>query len=638
MLDLWRFAKKIDDQLLAGTIGYQYAIYVGEELAASGSGGKAVLSPAKPMSPDHKMTLASMSKTLTAAAMLKALEVRNAAGAGLTIDSLVHPFLPNGWLRGPHVHEMTFRHLLKHTSGLRPVADEDLFVSLRQTVANGSTDTNWNKGEYQNCNYSLLRVLVPNVLLNRDAATTMPEGEDPGRYTARMYFNFVRDRVLAPVGLDTRSLAPVLPQEANAYYHYVTKAVYLDPDFDWHLQRVGAGHWFMSAKDLARWIAGLRNGRVLSPASFQQMTSLELGMYRADASVGGPDWNHNGGFENSGAGMEGDWVMLPNGVTAVCMRNSIGGVKKSSYQIIVNAHNSALLAPPVTTTAPAAAGWNGRLHTAIRDGGGFAHINAAVAGQPFRGWMEIEGHAKMPAAPALAGMGARLYACCAGFDQHVYITSAPSGEPFDGWGKGWVALGTQASAHPPAMATLANRLYVVVVEPGNRVFIASAADGGAFGPWQEVQGNGTSNAAPAAAACGNRLYVAVKGIRDGRVHVNSAESGKPFDGFGNGWAAVGSLVTDAAPAIASIGDRIYLFAKSVDDRISVTSATTGQAFGAWAPIEGAFATNVAPAAASLGNRVFVFGVGKADGRLYVNSAVDGQPFDGFGSGWTEVQW
>jgi hypothetical protein len=441
------------------------------------------------------------------------------------------------------------------------------------------------------------------------------------------------------VGLDSRSLAPVLPQDANAYYNYVTKAVYVDPDFDWHLLRVGAGHWFMSAKDMARWIAGLRHGRIVSPASFQLMTTHELGMYRGSASVGSPDWNHNGGFgRDNGAGMEGDWVMLPNGISVVCMVNSVGGLKKASYDMIVNAHNAASLAPPVTTTAPAATAWNGRLHVAMRDNSNFAYVNAALEGQPFRGWTEIEGHATMPAAPTLAGMGARLYACCSGFNGQIFITSAVAGEPFDGWGKGWVALGSQTSPHPPALATLANRIYAVIVGSNNRVLIASAPDGGAFGPWEEVQGGATSNAAPAAAAFGSRLYVVVKGINDGRLYVNSAESGQPFDGFGTGWTALGTLTTDAAPAVASLGNRIYVFAKTADDHVWVVSAASGQPFGAWTEVQGNFSSNLAPAAASLGNRLFVFAVGKSDGRVYVNSAVDGQPFDGFGNGWAEVQW
>ena len=132
----------------------------------------------------------------------------------------------------------------------------------------------------------------------------------------------------------------------------------------------------------------------------------------------------------------------------------------------------------------------------------------------------------------------------------------------------------------------------------NRVFIASAPDGGAFGPWEEVQGGATSNAAPAAASFGSRLYVVVKGINDGRLYVNSAESGQPFDGFGTGWTALGTLTTDAAPAVASLGNRIYVFAKTADDRVWVVSAASGQPFGAWAAVQGNFSTNLAPASAS----------------------------------------
>jgi hypothetical protein len=201
-----------------------------------------------------------------------------------------------------------------------------------------------------------------------------------------------------------------------------------------------------------------------------------------------------------------------------------------------------------------------------------------------------------------------------------------------------VALGTETSPHPPALATLANRLYVVIVASNTRVFIASAPVGGAFGPWQEVLGGATSTAAPAAAALGNRLYVVAKGINDGKVYINSAESGRPFDGFGTGWSALGTLTTDAAPAVASLGNRLYVFAKTTNDRVWVASAASGQAIGAWAEVPGNFSTNLAPAAASLGNRIYVFAVGKSDGRVYVNSAADGMPFDGFGNGWSEAQW
>jgi hypothetical protein len=41
--------------------------------------------------------------------------------------------------------------------------------------------------------------------------------------------------------------------------------------------------------------------------------------------------------------------------------------------------------------------------------------------------------------------------------------------------------------------------------------------------------------------------------------------------------------TDASLAAASLGNRIYVFAKGIDDqRIYHTSAVDGQAFGGWA--------------------------------------------------------
>ena len=55
-------------------------------------------------------------------------------------------------------------------------------------------------------------------------------------------------------------------------------------------------------------------------------------------------------------------------------------------------------------------------------------------------------------------------------------------------------------------------------------------------------------------------------------------------------------------------------------------------------VEGAGTTDRAPGAASLGGRVYVFAKGVNDSRVYVNSAVAGNPFDGWGNGWAEVQW
>ncbi|MGE3507666.1 MAG: serine hydrolase [Vicinamibacterales bacterium] len=655
--DTRRMARKIEDQLAGNVVGYQFAIYAGDALSASGSGGAAVLSPLKPMTADHRLTTASMTKTITAVALMRALEVVNAEGAdytqspqGLSVESPIAPWLPRWWARGPHVGEMSFRHLLTHTSGLRtavPGENEDLYESLRLTIAAGSTDDNWQKEVYDNNNFSLLRVIIPYLLYGATLdGANLPAGESAGRYTARLYYNFVRDQVLGRVGLQNVSLCPQGPHETNAYYDLVDKSSIMDPSFDWHLLRVGSGHWFMSSRELAKFIAGLRYGRVVSLASVQQMMDLGLGMYRlSDSTTGGANWNHNGGFGADrtdgttvgGEGMEGNWVILPDDVTAVCMVNSAGH-PKNLYDVICDAFNAARLRPAVMHSRPSAAPFATRLHVFIRANDGRVYGNAAREGQPFGGWYQVEGRSlTTPHSPAVAALGNRLYVAITANGQ-VLINSALDGRPFDGFGTMWTPIPGVSTAAAPAAAALGNRLYVFARSADSRIRVASASAGGAFGAWSEVQGGFATDQPVAAASLAGRLYVVARGPRDGHAYLTSAADGQPFDGFGRGWTALPGVRTDAAPALAAVASRLYVFVKALDGRLHAASAAAGQAFGAWAQVQGGFITDAAPGASSLGGRIYLFARQAGTGRLFVTSAASGGAFDGFGAGWSEVHW
>jgi hypothetical protein len=469
----------------------------------------------------------------------------------------------------------------------------------------------------------------------------------PDFYTARIYFNFVRDKVFGPVGLDSVSLAPNGPQEAGNYYNFnnLSPDPYQDPDFDWHLLRVGAGHWFMSAKEYGRFIAGLRNGKIVSNASFQQMTRLNLGMGPDSSTVGGMDWNHNGGFDRVNGGMAGDWMILPNGITAVILVNSVGGIKKLLEEVIRNAFNAAGLNPATTNTAPAATTFGNRLYVVIKGEDNHLYINSAADRLLFDGWMEVESpkeRVTTTLAPATAMLGERIYVFANGDkDQRVYVTSALFAQPFDGFGVGWTPLPNATTDAAVAAASLGNRIYVFAKGiTDQQIYVNSAVDGHAFDGWglgwQAIPALKT-NAPPAAAALGTRIYVFAIGLTDNQIYVNSAVNGQGFDGWGQGWQAVPGITTNVAPAAATLGNRIYIFAKGLqDNRIYVNSAADGQAFGNWKEVEGNGTTDVALGAAALGERIYVFAKGLNDKRIYVNSAVAGQPFDGWGSGWAEV--
>ena len=64
-----------------------------------------------------------------------------------------------------------------------------------------------------------------------------------------------------------------------------------------------------------------------------------------------------------------------------------------------------------------------------------------------------------------------------------------------------------------------------------RIFTNRCVLGQNFQGWVEVEGGGRTDAAPAAAALGTYMFVAVKGL-DGRVWLNQGELGQPFTGWG----------------------------------------------------------------------------------------------------------
>lgn len=602
MFDPLHFAKKMDEQLIGKSVGYQYAVYEGETLSSSGAGGYAVVVPNAPvantpMTTSHQMHVMSMSKTLTAVAFMRAMEILNAAGSTITIESKIAPYLPLDWAHGPHVNETTFKHLLTHTSGLlsapAPLHDGNLFKYLKQTIANGGDEAHWQKVHYEDCNFSLLRILIANMLYGVGVSSDrFPQHESPEHRTARYYFDFVRDQVLSPVGLSHVSFVANSPGQLTRCYNFNDTSKYFKEfTFTWYLLRTGPGHWVMSAKEFAHFIAGLSNGKIVSAVLFKQMKDHQLGMWRNGETTGGLNWNHNGGFgTDDGAGAAADWMILPNGFTATCFVNSIGGLKKTPYEVIRNAFNAAWLSPATTNVAPAATSLGNRIYVVIKGDDNQIYLNQAVDGQPCSGWMEVEGGGSTKLAPAAASLGNRIYVFVKHINNNVIcVNSAVAGQPFDGFGFGWSEL-------PDA----------------------------------------TTDVPPAAASLGNRLYVFAKGINDKQIYFNSALDGQALDG--NGWSAISGVTTDMTPAAASLGNRLYVFAKGLNNRIYVNSALDGQAMSNWKEVEGNATTDAAPAAASLGGRVYVFAKGIGDKRIYMNSALSGQPFDGWGSGWSEVQW
>lgn len=317
-----------EDNIVAGvseeSVGYAYAIGLNGLLARQDKGGLARTAADSPLalqSPTKEMTTASVSKTITAVALLKLLEDK-----GLSVDDSVAPYLPPDWAQGAGVEDLSFRSLLTHTSGLgAPLGFQggvpgNSFEDLQDAVAAGVAPETY---VYRNANFALMRILIP--YLWEVTPQTFP-GQSLDLVTSAIYVYFVQSEVFEPMGVQ----ADCRPTDATPTLLYpfpYDGIISGDQENDW-TPICGAGGWFLSANELGAFLAYLRfDDAVLSPATRQTMNQDSLGWLDPDqfdwgaGTTAGPYYNHGGELAN----MESCIMNYPINVQASLLVNSNGG-------------------------------------------------------------------------------------------------------------------------------------------------------------------------------------------------------------------------------------------------------------------------------------------------------------------------
>jgi D-alanyl-D-alanine carboxypeptidase len=177
-------------EAVAGTDvpGLQYVAVTADEVLVDFAGGWADIATLRPMTSDTTMMAFSMTKTVTAAAILRLVE-----RGQLHLDTLLDEFVPDTPYAG---NGITIRHLLAHTAGIpNPIplrwvhlAEDDAGFDEAEALAavmRDNPELDARPGErygYSNIGYWLLGRVI-------EAATGEP------------YTEHVRDSVLAPLGL-----------------------------------------------------------------------------------------------------------------------------------------------------------------------------------------------------------------------------------------------------------------------------------------------------------------------------------------------------------------------------------------------------------------------------------------------------
>jgi CubicO group peptidase (beta-lactamase class C family) len=364
-IDLDKFASGIFGRLNGNVVGFSYAIARNGAVVRSGAGGFRRLDHdggADAFTADTMTQAASTSKTITAAALAKALHER-----GLSVDSQIGKYLPRCWKKGPSVNSFTFRDVLGHHTMLpdaQGCADDPLLCIL-EMIAKGTPARRKQDVEpyrYSNSVYGLVRVLVPFVLSRVEMQLKFglakprcrKRTEQHNKLVSDRFREYVFEKVLAPAG----AVASFFPQgdgvEDWAYVYNKANLAQpgVAPREDFHL-RAGAGYLAIGARSYARFLSALDAGLIVPKSLAEEMKGVPNNRMGFDKAIGGELGDYvwkNGGCpsaEGTKPGCSALAVVFPNGMQAFVAINSSNNTYKPLHggldKIVRDAFDEALL-------------------------------------------------------------------------------------------------------------------------------------------------------------------------------------------------------------------------------------------------------------------------------------------------------
>lgn len=325
-LDVSRLEQGIATTFNGNVVGYGWSIYRNGELLSSGGNGFARgqgETEPTPYTANTIGTVFSTSKTITAAAF-----VDNMAAWGISLDDSIFNYLPKDWRKHESLRPITFKHLLRHTSGL--VGTLDTYAQMKDFIENTGINGTLGVRTYANINYTLFRVIIPNILDQNGLSAAIANGEQAAiDFCANLYENFVSTKMAKAgmPGFEFINTYYLDVQPRTLYYDFNTyKSNPLSASggemFDCH-DISGAGGWFMNPVQYCAFIDGFFNGKLVDATDLETMKNQSLGMYTQPGKYG-PYYAHNGGGSWNGVGGQCIWMHFPvANVSLFIMWNSL---------------------------------------------------------------------------------------------------------------------------------------------------------------------------------------------------------------------------------------------------------------------------------------------------------------------------
>lgn len=344
-LDLGAFGLAIHTVLKDRATGYLLQVRKNGNLVFAG-GWNWAQTPAdqsKAWTENTRMHVASVSKFLTAVALVKALDSKR-----ISYDAKIIDFLPDYWSKGNNINRITFRHLLTHRSGFDSGEGDDKYRTdyafMKRKVAEGVSNVGSASG-YENMNFGLIRILIPLINGNIGKGTqftgeTNSNDQAWDAVTIFHYRNYVQAKVFTPVRVRNVGFEP-LPGGRNAL-------AYRSPHNNisgWNSGNLdtvaGGAGWRLSTKELLNVMNHVRRkNTIISATKAQFMLDNKFGIDQSFNTPAGKIYNKNGAWgtcDNNGNCKIEQCVayFLPNGMEVVVFVNSPIGTSGFSLRDLV---------------------------------------------------------------------------------------------------------------------------------------------------------------------------------------------------------------------------------------------------------------------------------------------------------------
>lgn len=221
VFDIDLFIQELNSELQSDYAGYQIAVNQGGNLYYNEAFGFARHEDEPgggvPMTINTRQNVASVSKFIGTIALMKALEDN-----GIHPDSTVVNYLPDSWRSTVHGDfsdktspaYLTFNHLLTNNTAidfLGGTPPSGSMLSEADMLASLQRPPNMQRyGVYQNANFTLIRVLIGEIVYNLDET-----GLQYPIYCPDRYFHYLRENIFHPLEI----YAPLSPQAVDSYYN-----------------------------------------------------------------------------------------------------------------------------------------------------------------------------------------------------------------------------------------------------------------------------------------------------------------------------------------------------------------------------------------------------------------------------------